>query len=143
MQNWVVKLARSGNGNIAPMNNCNCRVKQSCPLKGNCLTESLLYKATVDGTETYVGISGGTFKSRLAGHTASFKHRAKENDTRLSKYYWSQKDKGKEPMVEWDCILTAPTNNPGLGRCILCLREEERILFYRKDASLNSRMEVR
>ena len=125
-----------------PDSNCSYRKKDNCPLQGDCLTESLLYKATVDSKETYIGITGGTFKSRLAGHTASFKHREKEAETQLSKHIWRQKDKGKDPSITWECLLTAPTYNPGLGRCILCLKEKERILYHREDASLNSRSEI-
>ena len=52
---------------------CNCRKKESCPLSGKCLTESVVYQATVtkeDGsaTETYVGLTEGTFKSHFLSH---------------------------------------------------------------------------
>ena len=48
---------------------CNCRYKESCPLQGKCLTESVVYQATVtrkdnQQKETYVGLTEGPFKTR-------------------------------------------------------------------------------
>ena len=70
---------------------CNCRKKESCPLSGKCLTESVVYQATVtkeDGsaTETYVGLTEGTFKSRFLNHTSSFRNTKNRHATELSKY---------------------------------------------------------
>ena len=117
-------------------------MKADCPMQGNCLTESLVYKATVDNKETYIGITGGKFKTRYTAHKASFRNKDKENETTLSKYIWQQKDKGLEPNVKWKCVVNAPTYNPGLGRCILCLREKEKNLYHKEEATLNSRSEV-
>jgi hypothetical protein len=41
---------------------CNCRSKSTCPLDGKCLTEGVVYQATVKGEnnvndQTYIGIS--------------------------------------------------------------------------------------
>ena len=52
-----------------PPKECNCRQKESCPLRGKCLTESVVYQATVTRTdnqhkETYVGLTEGAFKTR-------------------------------------------------------------------------------
>ena len=47
--------------------NCNCRVKSNCPLQENCLARNIVYQATVQSegnTETYVGLTATTFKSR-------------------------------------------------------------------------------
>ena len=124
-----------------PIKNCNCRVEADCPLTGNCLTESLIYKASVNH-ESYIGLTGGSFKQRYNGHKTSFRLWNKENDTKLSKYIWELKDKGQDPEVKWECVVTAPTYFPVIGRCILCLREKERILYYKEEATLNSRNEV-
>ena len=48
-----------------PTKECNCRYKESCPLQGKCLTESVVYQATVtrkdnQQKETYVGLTEGT-----------------------------------------------------------------------------------
>ena len=138
-------LERSNGGNSinegTPSSNCNCRDRANCPMEGNCLTSSLVYKATVN-QETYIGMTGGQFKTRYNSHKASFRHRNKESETTLSKYIWSEKDKGNDPEIKWECVTVAPTYTPGLGRCILCLREKEKILYYRKESTLNSRMEI-
>ena len=101
----------------------------------------MVYKATV-GQESYIGLTGGSFKQRFNAHKSSFKLRTKENDTKLSKYTWELKDKGQEPEVKWECVVSAPTYTPIIGRCILCLREKEKILYYKEEATLNSRNEV-
>ena len=124
-----------------PIKNCNCKIEANCPLAGNCLTESLVYKATVN-TETYIGLTGGSFKQRYNGHQSSFRQKHKENETKLSKFIWELKDKGQEPKIQWECVVTAPTYSPNIGRCILCLREKEKILYYKEEATLNSRNEI-
>ena len=58
---------------------CNCQKKEDCPMDGKCLSESVIYQATVTQTEagqkeTYTGLTGGTFKSRYGGHKSSFKY---------------------------------------------------------------------
>ena len=43
---------------------CNCRRKTDCPMDGNCLSECLIYKASVSTTTNkyYYGTSENTFK---------------------------------------------------------------------------------
>jgi hypothetical protein len=48
---------------------CNCRTKDECPLDGNCLTKSIVYKAEitstdVDETKEYIDMTAGTFKAK-------------------------------------------------------------------------------
>ena len=62
-----------------PTKECNCRYKESCPLQGKCLTESVVYQATVtrkdnQQKETYVGLTEGPFKTRYNNHTSSFRN---------------------------------------------------------------------
>jgi hypothetical protein len=86
----------------APKKECNCRAKGSCPLRGKCLTESIVYKATVKSGETskfYVGLSGGKFKDRYNNHTKSLKHKKYEKETELSKYVWALKQKNSEYTI--------------------------------------------
>ena len=55
---------------------CNCRKKAECPLKGACLSEGVIYQATVTSpnnrTETYVGLTTTSFKRRWRNHQMSF-----------------------------------------------------------------------
>ena len=57
----------------------NCRHKESCPLDGKCITDRVVYQATVkrednSKVETYMCITEGTFKSRYNNHTNSFRN---------------------------------------------------------------------
>ena len=124
-----------------PKKDCNCRTEANCPLGGNCLVESLVYQAKIDN-ENYIGLTSGPFKQRFNGHKSSFANKSKEHETKLSKYYWELKDKGIDPKVEWKIVTFAPSYSPLIGRCILCLREKEQILFYKDQATLNNRNEV-
>ena len=100
-----------------------------------------MYKATVNG-ESYIGIAGGQFKQRYNNHTASFRNPDKKHETKLSKFVWELKEKAIDPVVKWEIVETVPTYTPTLGRCILCLKEKERILFYKEEATLNCRSEL-
>ena len=76
---------------------CNCRQQNTCPLFGKCLIEGIVYQATVITAadnrkeETYVGLTEGTFKTRYANHTSSFRNPKQKCATKLSKYIWSLK----------------------------------------------------
>ena len=62
----------------------NCRKKETCLLSGKCLTEGVVYKATVtreDNAEVK-----GIFKTRYHNHTSSFRNQKHINSTALSKY---------------------------------------------------------
>ena len=77
-----------------PEPQCNCRQKDSCQLKGKCLTKGVVYQAAVtttdtNGTQNYVGLTETTFKTRYKYHTSSFRNRNKKNTTELSKHIWS------------------------------------------------------
>ena len=80
-----------GNGSVEQEGSggCNCRKNTECSLGMECLTESLIYRATVNPNdpetiETYVGLCGGTFKSRYNQHMSDFNLRSKEKSTTLS-----------------------------------------------------------
>ena len=66
----------------APLANsklCNCRTPSNCPLNGLCLTESIVYKATVSAATkpkmVYYGLTENRFKERYNDHTSSFRTR--------------------------------------------------------------------
>ena len=63
-----------------PTKTCNCRTPSSCPLSGECLTQCIIYQATVkseEREETYIELTVDQFKSRYRNHTASFRNVAK------------------------------------------------------------------
>ena len=46
-------------------------------------------KESEEGKETYIGLTGNTFKTRFRNHAASFRDINKRNAMELSKYIWS------------------------------------------------------
>ena len=53
-------LANPSRTNNDEINKCNCRNKSECPLDGHCLTNNVIYQATVvtdKSTETYIGLT--------------------------------------------------------------------------------------
>ena len=125
----------------------NCQSSENCPLDGNCMVESVIYKATVnkgdkETEETYIGLTGGMFKTRYTAHLASFRHRNKASSTTLSNYIWKLKDKGVDTKISWEIVANAPSYHPNIGKCLLCLREKYFIMFGEGEASLNNRSEI-
>ena len=65
---------------------CSCRMKANCPLRNQCLTPNLIYRADVEnnankGTKIYFGLSETSFKVRFTNHSKGFK-----KSTEFSKY---------------------------------------------------------
>ena len=121
---------------------CNCRVKNNCPLGGKCLTENVIYKATVttqEDTKTYIGLTSNTFKTRFTQHKASFNDKKKINHTELSKYIWTLKDNDTTYNINWQIIQRAQPYSPKSKRCNLCLWEKYHIITANnKISALNS-----
>ena len=78
---------------------CNCIQPANCPLTGKCLTNNVVYKATVTSnterptSKSYIGICETSFKTRYNNHKSSFAIEEKKNTTELSKYIWELKNK--------------------------------------------------
>ena len=111
--NMIIKNNRTN----PPTPGCNCRIQNSCPLNGKCLTTELVYQATVTGNdnqqeETYIGLTENTFKTRYNGHTSSFKNEEKKNFTTLSQYIWSLKEKKIAITMKWKIISKANSYRP-------------------------------
>ena len=128
---------------VAP---CNCRVKTSCPMKGQCRESSIIYKATLtsDGiAKSYYGCSETEFKTRFYNDNyQSFKYRQKRNATELSKAFWQAKDAGKNPVIEWNIVSRTTPYSPGARWCNLCLAEKLFILRADPTTTLNKRLEL-
>ena len=80
---------------------CNCRLKTSCPLNGDCLQSSLVYICKADTPDIienhphYIGLTENTFKDRFWKHKNSFKYESKCNATELSNLVWGKKNMPK------------------------------------------------
>ena len=84
---------------------CNCRSKPNCSLNGECLTQSLVYKATsTTSSNSFAnyGTSEGEFKTQYNNHTKSFRYRECMNETELSKHVWNLKDHGLDNNPSWE-----------------------------------------
>ena len=116
-----------------------------CPLGGNCLVDSVVYKTEVkdnNNTNTYTGLTCNTFKDRFYGHRHSFRYRDSKQSTTLSSHIWKLKDKNENFEVKWSIIDRASEFNPVTRKCRLCLKEKYYIIFQPEGASLNQRSEL-
>ena len=133
----------------APLANsklCNCRTPSNCPLNGLCLTESIVYKATVSAATkpkmVYYGLTENRFKERYNDHTSSFRNRTYISKTKLSSYIWELKDQGIEPHIQWEIHKHAAPYICGTKRCDLCLTEKLVIATAEPTSLLNKRSEL-
>ena len=126
---------------------CNCRQQNSCPLSGKCLTEGIVYQATVTTAvdnrkeETYVGLTEGTFKTLYANHTSSFRNPKQKCATELSKYIWSL-ESNTQFSVKWRIIKRCKPYSNLTKRSNLCLYKKFVIIWHPELCLLNSRMNL-
>ena len=126
-------------------NTCNCRNKERCPIDRNCLAKSVVYQATVSTddnrpSQTYVGLTENTFKTRFNNHKASFNSYQKRNSTELtSKYVWDLKRENVDYSIKWKILKRAKLFNCASNRYNLCLWEKYYIICKPELAKLNKR----
>ena len=117
-----------------------------CPLNGDCRKEkSCIYSCKVTRldtmeSETYTGLTAGTFKRRYYGHNSSFNNRDARQT--LSRHCWNLKDNNIQHNRQWTILAHAKPYNPVTKACRLCLKEVYYILYKPETASLNSKSEV-
>ena len=124
---------------------CNCRQPASCPLKGECTTECVIYQATVKtdkNTESYVGLTENSFKYRYANHKSSFNNTRTRNATELSKYIWRLKETNTDYTISWRIIKRARAYSNTTKKCNLCIWENFFIIYRPEMSSLNKRTEL-
>ena len=129
---------------------CNCRKRRDeCPLNGACLTESIIYKASVSAknlpTKYYFGVTEGDFKTRLRNHKTSFTNANYKNVTELSHYIWELRDKHgisyDDINISWGMEQRSSKYKCGTRRCDLCLSEKTIIAMAERASLLNKRAE--
>lgn len=129
-----------------PERTCNCRQKDTCPLRGNCLASDIVYKATVNSgidSVTYIGLASGHFKSRFNNHNKSFNHERYEKDTELSKHIWNLKRQNTDFAIKWDIICQSNTKRRHRSDlCNLCIEEKLAITLFNGSQLLNKRSEL-
>ena len=126
---------------------CNCRDKEACPLQGNCLIDSIIYRGNIttsnkNDENNYIGLTENQFKGRERYHHHTFQNEEKKSSTQLSNYMWYlKKEKNTIANVTYSVIeKTYPYKN-GNKRCPLCLAEKYHVIFqpFKK---LNKRSEM-
>ena len=128
---------------------CNCRKKDECPLQGRCLEEAVVYQADVitekeeeEETQTYYGLTEGTFKDRYNSHQFDMRHQKNRHSTALSKYVHALKDKNIPYRIEWKINSKGYPFQCGERSCDLCLQEKLTILLADPEKTLNCRSEI-
>ena len=120
---------------------CNCRKKDQCPLDGKCLTQNVVYQATITtqtSSDSYVGLATN-FKERYWNHAASFRHKSKMNETELSKHIWTLNDNNKPFTIKWRVLKQCKPYNSISNKCNLCLFEKDVIICKKNLFRLNKR----
>ena len=113
------KKIASTNITTHPSNQCNCRVKSTCPLPEKCLYKNIIYKATVktnNSVKHYISVTEDTIKQRIYNHKLSFKNRNYASNTSLSSYIWHLKDTNISPTITWVILKQPPTYNKTLKK---------------------------
>ena len=59
---------------------CNCRIREDCPLQNQCLTPNIIYRADVHceankDYKFYFGVAKTPFKERFQNHNSDFNHK--------------------------------------------------------------------
>ena len=129
---------------------CNCRKRDECPLNGACLTESIIYKASVSAknlpTKYYYGVTEGDFKTRWRNHKTSFTNANYKNVTELSHYIWELRDQHgilhDDINIPWGIGQRSSKYKCGTRRCDLCLSEKTIIAMAERSSLLNRRAEI-
>ena len=143
------------NHNMKVLNNtaeieesCSCRNKNNYLLERKCLTPNIMYEAQITSNQfnyqqkIFIGTAERDFKHRFSNHTKLFNLEHYENDTELSKKYWSIKHSHFTPKVTWRIIRKYAPFNTTKRKCYLCLNEKPEIPSYKGDNLLNKRSEL-
>ena len=145
--NNSILMASTGNATESENVMCNCRVKEDCPLDGQCLTPCTTYSATVtvrpDNVEhIYYGLSEPPFKKRYTGHSHSFRNEELRSSTELSKFVWDLKNGGVDYSIKWKIESKCHPYRNGSRRCNLCLTEKLIIARSKHPRMINKRSEL-
>ena len=133
-----------------PARLCNCsdNDKPNCPLQGECLLSSIVYKASVNsvGNETmhYYGLCETAFKQRWYNHRSAINAVEEEKAKRseLSKYVWHLNQNNVPNSITWEVAARAKPFQCSNMRCYLCLNEKLAIALADQSTMLNKRTEI-
>ena len=92
--------------------------------------------------KTYIGISSTKWKVRYTNHKYSFSHEYLKHQKALSKQFWSLKNKGLTPEIQWSILKKSNTPKCFDGRCNLCLEKTQIMTYSEPEKLLNKRREL-
>ena len=126
---------------------CNCRVKDACPLGGQCQVKGVVYQATVTRSDSnnkqyYIGMTSTTFTERYYNPPFYFRNEASKNKTTLSQFIWKLKNKGIRHNITWKVITQRNSYSPSTEKCNLCLAEKYCITCHPEMSALNNSNEL-
>ena len=138
-------MRRSEEGGRAAPPGCNCQGgAQNCPLNGQCLIQSLVYRADVRvgaNVKHYIGQTSNTFKTRWNGHKSDT--RCGRSRTGLNSYLIELKSRGEFPdSITWSKVAGSLPRKRGGKICSLCNDEKVFIAINHNEDSLNDRSEM-
>ena len=105
----------------------NCIRKKQCPLNEKCLTNNVLYKASITTneenpkTKIFYGVTETAFKLRYANHKKTLNNIKYQNDTKLSNGYRNKISANKTSSISWKILGTHKSFNQSSKQCLLCL----------------------
>ena len=75
------------------------------------LKPQIVYQADVtnytdDTYKYYLGLAETSFKDRYRNHISSFNDEQQKNNTELSKFIWSLKNKNETSIINWNIVKT-------------------------------------
>ena len=118
-------------------------MKALCNLN-NVVYQGIIYpKEIIMDRKTYIRISSTKWIERCANHKYSFSHEHLKHQTALPKQFWSLKNKGLTPEIQWSILKKSNTLKSFNGRCSLCLEEKIQIMTFQvPEKLLNKRCEL-
>lgn len=125
---------------------CNCCKNVTCPLNSQCMTEGIIWKASIDSdgdVRCYFGSAWNNWKSCFYHDKMTLSNIKYKNCTSLSKYVWWLKNHHQNPTISWEIIVKAKSYNGKGDRCNLCLLETLIILKHLNNPNLlNTRFKL-
>ena len=103
-----------------------------CPLRGNCLVKSVVYKAEVinSNLNRETGLTANTFKRRFYKHRDSFRKEDSEHSTTLSSYIWDLKHNNENFEIYWTVKDRGAPFNPVSNKVECQLKFKIWTIFY-------------
>ena len=107
----------------------------------NCLPGKCTIVSEDRASYSYIGLTDNAFKKHWSNHCQSFKNKAHETSTEVSKLIRRLKRADMKYTINWQIIITkCQSYKPSARTCNLCLTEK--LLIIKSPTSINSRTEL-